>query len=139
MGGLISAKFLVVLAIALVVMGPEKLPEAARTMGRWLTEFRRVTTGLTQEVREALDGSELAEPIRELRNTAQTFRSGTTGWVSGAGTWLTTAPQATDPSGSASPRTDSPIATGGATPTTGPVQLLPEGDLGVPPGDPSLN
>ena len=135
MGGLISAKFLVVLAIALIVLGPEKLPDAARTMGRWLTEFRRITTGLTQEVREALDASELAEPIHELRSTAQTFRSGTTGWVSGAGSWLTTTPA--QAAGAVTP--GAAVAPVAPTPGSGPMQLLPEGELGVPPGDPSLN
>jgi len=137
MGGLVSAKFLVVLAIALIVLGPEKLPEAARTMGRWLTEFRRITTGLTQEVREALDASELSQPIQELRSTAQTFRSGTTGWVSGAGSWLMRPPAPAPASGPGTPGGTTAIAA--STPGSGPVQLLPEGELAVPPGDPSLN
>ena len=137
MGGLVSAKFLVVLAIALIVLGPDKLPEAARTMGRWLTEFRRVTSGLTQEVREALDASELAEPIQELRSTAQTFRTGTTGWVSGAGSWLANAPSPAPAPGPGTPA--APTMAASSTPGSGPVQLLPEGELAVSPGDPSLN
>lgn len=137
MGGFVSAKFLVVLAIALIVLGPEKLPEAARTMGRWLAEFRRVTTGLTQEVRDALEGSELAEPIQELRTTAQTLRGGTTGWVSGAAGLLTSA-SPTRP-GISSPSAPAGGRSAVLTPGTGPVQLLPDAELGVPPGDPSLN
>jgi len=138
MGGLVSAKFLVVLAIALIVLGPDKLPEAARTLGRWLTEFRRVTTGLTQEVREAIDASDLAEPINELRGTAQTLR-GTTGWVSGAGRWLTTTSNPTPTTGTTAPTGTPASFAATSTPSTGPVQLLPEGELGVAPGDPSLN
>jgi len=35
-------ELLVVLAIALIVVGPKKLPELARTIGRGLSEFRKV-------------------------------------------------------------------------------------------------
>ncbi|MGZ8624248.1 MAG: twin-arginine translocase TatA/TatE family subunit, partial [Actinomycetota bacterium] len=35
-------ELLLVLAIALIVVGPTKLPELARTIGRGLSEFRKV-------------------------------------------------------------------------------------------------
>ena len=35
-------ELLLVLAIALIVVGPKKLPELARTIGRGLSEFRKV-------------------------------------------------------------------------------------------------
>ena len=132
MGGLVSAKFLVVLAIALVVLGPEKLPEATRSVGRWVAEIRRITTGLTDEVRQAFDESDLAEPIQELRGatqtlrgTSQSLRGAATGWVTGG--W---------PAGR-----DTPGPGPGAAPALSPwsTRAAPEAELGVPPGDPSLN
>ncbi len=47
------AEVLVVLVVALVVLGPTRLPDAARSVGRAVSEFRRVTSGLQSEVREA--------------------------------------------------------------------------------------
>ena len=47
------AEILVVLVVALVVLGPSRLPDAARSLGRALSEFRRVTSGFQAEVREA--------------------------------------------------------------------------------------
>jgi sec-independent protein translocase protein TatA len=49
------AEVLVILVVALLVLGPKKLPEAARQMGKAMAEFRRVTAGLQDEVRGVLD------------------------------------------------------------------------------------
>ena len=49
------AEVLIILLVALLVLGPKKLPEAARQMGKAMSEFRRVTSGLQDEVRHVLD------------------------------------------------------------------------------------
>lgn len=41
--------------IALVVVGPEKLPELARNIGRFLNEVKRTTNDFTQNINEAID------------------------------------------------------------------------------------
>jgi sec-independent protein translocase protein TatB len=48
------AKILVVLVVALLVLGPEKLPRAARQAGRLVNDFRRFKASIDVEVREAL-------------------------------------------------------------------------------------
>ncbi len=48
-------KLMVVLLIALVVLGPDKLPNAARQIGKYLNEFRRISQGFQQELRSAMD------------------------------------------------------------------------------------
>ena len=57
---------MVILLLALVVLGPEKLPEAIRRFGRVYGELRRMSKGFQSEFKEAFD-----EPMRELRATAQ--------------------------------------------------------------------
>jgi len=42
-----------VLVVALVVLGPNRLPEAARSVGKAFAELRRLTTGFQAEVRDA--------------------------------------------------------------------------------------
>ena len=51
--------------IALVVLGPDKLPEAMRRAGKAYNDFKKMTTGFQSEMRSVLD-----EPMRELRETA---------------------------------------------------------------------
>jgi sec-independent protein translocase protein TatB len=58
---------MVVAVVALVVLGPDKLPEAARTAARWIGEFRQTTTGLQAEMRETF--GEFAEPFSDLVST----------------------------------------------------------------------
>ena len=47
------AEILVILVVALLVLGPSKLPEAARQVGKAMAEFRRVTSGFQAEMRDA--------------------------------------------------------------------------------------
>lgn len=53
------------LLVALVVLGPEKLPDAVRKFAKGYAEFRKVASGFQGELKSVLD-----EPMRELRGTA---------------------------------------------------------------------
>lgn len=55
----------VVGTIALVVLGPERLPHAARTAGRWIGKARRFTTQMQQELTSQLDADELRKELSE--------------------------------------------------------------------------
>jgi Tat protein translocase TatB subunit len=44
----------VILVIALVVFGPQRLPELAGQAGRWIREFRNMTAGLTGEFEKTM-------------------------------------------------------------------------------------
>jgi sec-independent protein translocase protein TatB len=45
---------LIVAVVALLVLGPEQLPKAARTLGQGLREFRRVQAHLRSELRDVV-------------------------------------------------------------------------------------
>ncbi|HVF75779.1 MAG TPA: Sec-independent protein translocase protein TatB [Acidimicrobiales bacterium] len=63
MGNIGISEILVVLVVALLVLGPNRLPGAARQMGKALQEFRRVTTDFQTDVRDAFsDPGVFAEP-----------------------------------------------------------------------------
>jgi sec-independent protein translocase protein TatB len=53
-GNIGGPEIIVVLIIALLVLGPNRLPQAARQMGKAMAEFRKVTGGLQAEVRDAM-------------------------------------------------------------------------------------
>jgi sec-independent protein translocase protein TatB len=64
-----GSEIVVILLLALIVLGPEKLPEAIRKFGRVYSEIRKISNGFQSEFKNAFD-----EPMRELRETAQLTR-----------------------------------------------------------------
>ncbi|MCQ3809012.1 MAG: Sec-independent protein translocase protein TatB [Acidimicrobiia bacterium] len=67
MGNLGWAEVVVILVVALVVLGPDKLPGAARQIGNVVRQLRRISTGFQQELQNALD-----EPVEaEARKRGQ--------------------------------------------------------------------
>jgi sec-independent protein translocase protein TatB len=53
MFGIGTPELLVILVVALIVVGPERLPEVARGLGKALAELRRATGGLGDELQNA--------------------------------------------------------------------------------------
>jgi sec-independent protein translocase protein TatB len=56
-----GGELLVIVLIALIVLGPQRLPDAMRTVGRVVGEVRRISTGFQQELRDAFEDSEIAD------------------------------------------------------------------------------
>ena len=52
MFGIGMPELLLILGLALIVLGPKKLPELAKALGKGLAEFRRATDDLKQEFRQ---------------------------------------------------------------------------------------
>ncbi|MEN8181969.1 MAG: twin-arginine translocase TatA/TatE family subunit [Myxococcota bacterium] len=55
MFGIGMQELAVILLIALVVFGPKRLPELARSLGKGLGEFRRASTDLRQSLVDAAE------------------------------------------------------------------------------------
>lgn len=53
MFGIGPSELLVILVIALLVLGPKRLPELARSLGKAMGEFRRATADITTELDNA--------------------------------------------------------------------------------------
>ena len=52
MFGIGMPELLLILALALIVLGPKKLPELAKALGKGLAEFRRATDEIKDEFRQ---------------------------------------------------------------------------------------
>lgn len=57
-------ELLVILAIALLIFGPKKLPEVGRSIGRALREFRRTSDEIKDKIEEEIQ----AEEFRDIKN-----------------------------------------------------------------------
>ncbi|MFP8873534.1 MAG: twin-arginine translocase TatA/TatE family subunit [Myxococcota bacterium] len=53
MFGIGAQELVLILVVALLVFGPKRLPDLARTLGRGLSEFRRASNDLRQNLQEA--------------------------------------------------------------------------------------
>lgn len=49
-----APEVLVILVVALLVLGPDKLPDAARKVGNIMGELRRMSSGFQSELRDAM-------------------------------------------------------------------------------------
>jgi TatA/E family protein of Tat protein translocase len=70
MFGLGFTEILVILVVALLVFGPDKLPELARNLGKGLAEFRRASSDLRRSVLEAAEEPRVAKPPAPLAPAA---------------------------------------------------------------------
>ena len=61
-----GSEIVVILLLALVILGPEKLPDAIRKFAQTYGELKKMGTGFQSELRSVLD-----EPIREMKETAR--------------------------------------------------------------------
>jgi hypothetical protein len=65
MGSIGPEKILFVLVVAMVVLGPERLPKVARDMGRFVSRLRELQARMESEVREVV--GEVPEPFLNPR------------------------------------------------------------------------
>ncbi len=62
------AELLIVAVVALIVLGPERLPTALRTLGLWLGRIRRSVGNIQREISEELRLEEVKQAAREQQN-----------------------------------------------------------------------
>jgi sec-independent protein translocase protein TatB len=64
-----GSEIIIILIIALVVLGPDKLPDAMRRAGRTWGELKKLSSGFQEEVRKGFE-----EPANEVKQTANAVR-----------------------------------------------------------------
>jgi sec-independent protein translocase protein TatB len=67
-----GSEMVFLLLLGLVILGPDKLPDAMRRAGKAYAEFKKVSAGFQTELKNALD-----EPMREMRETSDAIKQAT--------------------------------------------------------------
>jgi sec-independent protein translocase protein TatA len=58
-------ELILILTIALIILGPGKLPEAGKAIGRAMSEFKRASSNIKSEIEEAVSVDEKdAGPVK---------------------------------------------------------------------------
>jgi sec-independent protein translocase protein TatA len=56
-------ELIVILVVALIILGPKKLPEAARSVGRGMREFKESISGGDDDYDDEADDGPAAKPV----------------------------------------------------------------------------
>lgn len=62
------AEILLILVVALIIWGPRRIPEIARTLGRMVHNLRKATFDLTKEMTKEIDAEEKGSPLEPRGN-----------------------------------------------------------------------
>jgi sec-independent protein translocase protein TatB len=62
------AEILLILIVALIIWGPRRIPEIAKTLGRMMHNLRKATTDLTREVTKEIDIEEKDSLLQPREN-----------------------------------------------------------------------
>jgi Tat protein translocase TatB subunit len=66
----------IIFLIALIVLGPEKLPQLARTMGKAMADFRRITTDFRYQIEDEMREMERHTRMQQVTAEPSPFRPG---------------------------------------------------------------
>jgi sec-independent protein translocase protein TatA len=143
------AEIMVILVVALIVLGPKRLPEAGRQVGKALAEVRKWSQGFQDEIRTVMEPEDTSRPSYSQpqpgydpppipilpAETAAPPDEGAMAGTNGSATTTSAGSHAEIDTSSPADWTpwDRPAPT--ATPTTGPADIAPPEPPGPPAGE----
>ncbi|MEM6483775.1 MAG: Sec-independent protein translocase protein TatB [Pseudomonadota bacterium] len=71
------AELVILAVVALLVIGPERLPGAIRTGSAWLNRIRRGFNEVKQEVQQELHNDAVMQELKQLRDSGDALRADT--------------------------------------------------------------
>lgn len=55
--------------VALIVVGPKKLPDLAKSLGKGLSEFRKTANDLTDDLKDSIKADEIEKDVESMKNS----------------------------------------------------------------------
>ena len=68
-------ELILILAIALIIFGPGKLPDVGKAVGKAIGEFRRASSGIEQEVRRSFEAPPAVSDSRPVQTDPEEQQS----------------------------------------------------------------
>jgi TatA/E family protein of Tat protein translocase len=75
MFGIGMPELLLILAVALIVIGPKKLPDLARSLGKALGEFKKATTELKESIQIDSELKEVKQAFDQMNSPVESSRA----------------------------------------------------------------
>lgn len=110
MFGIGSTELLVILVVALIVIGPSKLPDIMRTLGKGMAEFRRMSNDVKSTFEAEVDRAEREQRQTEARKELDEKQAPTTTAATTANEAKPTAAQKPAEAANANPAKEAPTA-----------------------------
>lgn len=76
MFGIGMPELLIIMAVALIVIGPKKLPDMARALGKGMAEFKRATQDLKESISIDDDIKEMKEDLNDAVSGTDYYSTG---------------------------------------------------------------
>jgi sec-independent protein translocase protein TatB len=73
MFGIGWTEYILIGAVALIVIGPKELPAVLRAVGQWTTKIRRMATEFQSQFQEAMREAEMADLKKEVDSLTSGF------------------------------------------------------------------
>jgi len=77
------SEMMVIAVVALIVLGPERLPKVARTLGQWVGRMQRYVSDVKADISREMELEELRKFRQTVEEAATSVQSGLSGLQSG--------------------------------------------------------